>query len=115
MTDMSNHDEPGSAREDAARLLQHFKVEEDMRAAYKRVFIDNPDGRIVFADLAKRSGFLDTATVPGDPFMTHFNDGRATMFRELVDILRMSMAEIFEIAKTRTPEELQRAALSEDE
>lgn len=90
---------------------------EKLAAAYSAVF-ESPDGRIVLADLLARAGMLEVSTVFGDPYATHFRDGRRALALEIVNLLRWSEMELLQLAKERTAETLalgQRAEATDQE
>jgi hypothetical protein len=71
---------------------------------YKRVYA-TPDGRLMIHDLLKRAGILEVATVGGDPYMTHFRDGRRSLAQEVMDELRFDVNRIIELAAEREARE----------
>lgn len=52
--------------------------------AYQNVF-GQGDGRIVLNDILKRGGTLETSVIPGDPYQTHFREGRRSLALEILN------------------------------
>lgn len=70
-----------------------------VRRAY-RIF-DTPEGRMVLGDLFNAAGMLSPATVEGDPYLTHFNDGKRALALHILERLRWSEMELLRLAQER--------------
>lgn len=67
---------------------------------YRDVF-NSPDGRKVLADLCNRAGLLAVSAERGDPYMTHFNDGKRALVLEILDLVRWDAEEVVRLAEER--------------
>jgi len=67
--------------------------EKERKALYERVF-ETEDGKEVLADLCVRNFIFSPCMVPGDPYHTHFNDGRRAVVADLLSYLNVSVADL---------------------
>ena len=67
------------------------RQEKERKALYERVF-DTEDGKSVLADLCSRNFIFSPCMVAGDPYHTHFNDGRRSVVADLLSYLNISIA-----------------------
>jgi len=81
--------------------LEPAKAQLALAESYRRVFAAG-DGETVLTDLLRRAGMLEVATVEGDPFATHFRDGRRSLALEIVAQLRFTESELLRLALQRT-------------
>jgi hypothetical protein len=90
-------------------LLDRFKSSLDRlrrtRRAYQQVF-GTPEGQIVLHDLLARCGVLETSVVHGDPYVTHFREGRRSVGLDLLHKLRWTEGDLHQLALAQTSEQL---------
>lgn len=82
--------------------------------AYARVYA-SPDGREVFDDLLREAGVLEVSTVAGDPYMTHFNDGKKAIGLYIFAQMRWSAGELRELAAAQTQRQVEAVAEGADD
>lgn len=61
-------------------------------AAYKRLFLNNLDGKAVLADLAAES-MMDSSTFHADPYIAAFNQGKREIVLGLFAKLNVNLVE----------------------
>jgi hypothetical protein len=74
-------------------------------AAYRAVF-ETPEGEIVLQDILREGGLLEVATVDGDPYATHFRDGKRALALHIVETLSWSESQVVAFAQSQTGEAL---------
>ncbi len=69
------------------------RQEKERKALYENVF-GTEDGKRVLADLCTRNFIFSPVMVAGDPYYTHFNDGRRSVVADLLVYLNVSVADL---------------------
>src|SRR5262245_54069559 len=85
-----------------SETIRRFMPRLAVNAAYRAVF-DSPEGEKVLKDLMIRGGLLETSTIPGDPHMTHFRDGRRSLVLDILAELQWSESQIARLAREQSP------------
>jgi len=76
------------------------KAVAESQALYKRVF-DNPEGRLVLEDLAKRCS-VNTTTLNENHGIMCFAEGRRSIYTHIVNMVQKDIKEILEdLTKTK--------------
>lgn len=73
--------------------------------AYAQVF-DTPAGHIVLQDLSRVAGFMRSAVVPGDPYLTHYNDGMRSLFGHIYGRLKWTESKLAILSREISFDEL---------
>jgi hypothetical protein len=69
------------------------RQEKERKALFERVF-ETEDGKRVLEDLCVRNFIFSPCIVPGDPYYTHYNDGRRSVIADLLSYLNISTSEL---------------------
>lgn len=89
--------------EQAKALLARRRIDSAARELFA-----TPQGRIVFADLLRRTGVLSVSFVPGDAgYGTTFNAGRQSIGQEYLELMRWSEMETAKLSERRTADVLE--------
>lgn len=92
-----------SARRLGAAMISRVRIADDYRVAF-----GTPEGKRVLRDLIKRAGVLAPAAVAGDPGMTHFRDGRASVVKDIMKVLSLDEDDLLDLARQLDEDEATR-------
>lgn len=101
-------DDAAITRRRAAKFLSHTRRARGIADAYRRLY-RTPDGKAVIDDILRDAGIFDVSTVRGDPYMTHFNDGRRAVGLGVIEKMRWSEPELIALAEERTRQDIEDA------
>lgn len=66
--------------------------------------VNDPNGKKALDWIINHAaGTYETSAVPGDPHMTYFNEGRRSVGRQIVYLLKLNMAAVVEVRRKREP------------
>ena len=75
-----------------------LRRKKQLKADYETTF-GTDAGKRVLADLCGRHFVFSSAMVPGDPYHTHYNDGRRSVVTDLMSFLSVSVAELEQLER----------------
>lgn len=92
------------AREQISKAFRGFREQAALSHAYHDVYA-TPQGKVVFEDLMRKGGMLETSPDPAD---SRFFEGRRSLALEICKALRWTESEMITLAQAQTREDLER-------
>ena len=75
-----------------------YKMAEEIRQAYRDVFLHSPAGERVLADIIKAAGLYTISGVRDDSELQHMEGGR-DMVRRIISIIALDEGKLQQLAK----------------